>query len=89
MLKGADCMSDTVMFEIVSLDDDYARIVFKTPADLSKFYENVVNGGKDAILVWIEGNLRRSKLVRNDNISNKITDNKTELTSEELVEIIG
>lgn len=76
-------MSDILKFEIVSMDDEGTTIVFKSPDDLIKFYENVVHGGKDAVLIVNDGVKRRSKLVRNDNLSNPISDNRMELTSEE------
>ncbi|MDD4050883.1 MAG: hypothetical protein PHR28_03140 [candidate division Zixibacteria bacterium] len=76
-------MSDILKFEIVSMDDECTKIVFKSPDDLIKFYENVVHGGKDAVLISVDDTKRRSKLVRNDNLSNRISDNRTELTSEE------
>lgn len=76
-------MSDILKFEIVSMDDEGTTIVFKSPDDLIEFYENVVHGGKDAVLIVNDGVKRRSKLVRNDNLSNRISDNRMELTSEE------
>ena len=78
-------MTEILKIEIKRVEDDFSAIVFKSPADLERFYDGVILNGKNVILVWVENNWKKSRLFQNDDIASKITDRKLILTSEELI----